>query len=150
MGDDAEVEVYRALREAQNRYSYFLLAAGGAAIGLAVNQTQTAALSWSQVPLAVAVVLWGLSFYFGCRHLAYMGSSLYANFAIFQIEHGAYPGVGAHPSLIAAATAGVRDAIESNSKKALRYARWQSSFLIAGALAYLAWHVLEMYLRTHK
>jgi len=38
MTRDAELELFRALREVQNRYTYFLLAAAGAAIGLAVNQ----------------------------------------------------------------------------------------------------------------
>ena len=36
------LEVYRALRESPNRYMYFLLAASGAGIGLAVSQTQNA------------------------------------------------------------------------------------------------------------
>ncbi len=30
--DAAELEIYRALRDAQNKYAYFLLAAAGAAI----------------------------------------------------------------------------------------------------------------------
>jgi hypothetical protein len=38
-------EVYRQLRMAQDKYTYFLLAAAGAAIALAVNQTQGAAIS---------------------------------------------------------------------------------------------------------
>ena len=72
-------EVYRALRQAQDKYTYFLLAAAGAAIALAVNQTQGAAMAWSQVPLAAGVLSWCLSFFFGCRHLAYVNSTLYAN-----------------------------------------------------------------------
>ncbi len=59
---ETTLEVYRAFREAQNRYTYFLLATG-AAIGLAVNQTMNAILARSQVPLAGAVLSWGLSFF---------------------------------------------------------------------------------------
>ena len=47
-------EVYRALREAQNRYTYFLLAAAAAAISLVLNQTQSAPLRLSQIPLGFA------------------------------------------------------------------------------------------------
>jgi hypothetical protein len=148
MSGDPEVEVYRALRESQNRYTYFILAAAGGAIALAVNQTQTAELAWSQVPLAVAVLLWGLSFFFGCRHLAYVSSNLYANSALFQVARGEHPQAGSHPQMIAAATEGIRKAIDSNNEKATRYGRWQFWLLVAGAVAYLIWHVLEMYLRS--
>jgi hypothetical protein len=48
-------EVYRQSRNAQDKHIYFLLAAAGAAIALAINQTQTATLKWSQIPLASAV-----------------------------------------------------------------------------------------------
>lgn len=54
MADEMAREVYKALREAQNKYTYFLLAAAGVAIALAVNQTQGTAVAWSQIPLAAA------------------------------------------------------------------------------------------------
>jgi hypothetical protein len=42
---DAQNEVLRALREAQTKYAYFLLAAAGAGIALAVNQTRDMGLA---------------------------------------------------------------------------------------------------------
>lgn len=74
-------EIYRALRDAQNRYTYFLLAAAGGAIGFAVTQTRDASLNWTHSLLGCAGLAWGFSFYFGCRHLAYISSSLYAKAA---------------------------------------------------------------------
>lgn len=147
MTDKSAHEVYRALREAQNRYTYFLLAAAGAAIALAVNQTQSAVVSWSQIPLAGGVLLWGISFYFGCRHLAYVNASLYANFELLRVQSGNHPEVGTHPQMMAAASQGIREAIESNSDTANKLAHWQFRCLVAGALVYIAWHVLDMYLR---
>lgn len=140
-------EVYKALREAQNKYTYFLLAAAGAAIALAVNQTRGTAMTWSQIPLAAAGLSWGLSFFFGCRHLAYVNSTLYANFELLRVENGQHPEVGAHPQMMAAASEGIRRAIETNSERGNRMGHWQFRFLIAGALLYVVWHVLEMYLR---
>jgi hypothetical protein len=55
MSNQTELEVYKALREAQNRYTYFLLAAAAAAISVALNQTQAATLRLSHVPLGFAV-----------------------------------------------------------------------------------------------
>jgi hypothetical protein len=69
MANDMQMEVYRALRTGQDKYTYFLLAAAGAAIALAVNQTHDAALAWSQLPLLIGVLCWALSFVFGCLHL---------------------------------------------------------------------------------
>lgn len=147
MTKDFELEVYRALRESQNKYSYFLLAAVGAAIALALSQTQGAKLCWSQVPLAAAVFSWGLSFFFGCRHLAYVSSSLYSNAQLFPTKRGQHPQVGTDPHRIALASAMFKAAAEENANRGNRFGRLQFHFLISGAVFYLGWHVLEMYLR---
>jgi len=142
-------EVFRALRESQNKYTYFLLAAAGAAIALAVNQTREAVLAWPQVPLALSVLSWALSFLFGCRHIAYVNSTLYANGEYLRVVSGQHPElVGAHPQLVAAAKEGIRDAMEHNADCANRNGHRQFRFLVAGAIFYVVWHVLEMYLRS--
>ena len=146
---DAEAEVFKALREGQNRYTYFLLAAVGGTIALVVNQTSGRALSFSQIPLALAVGCWGLSFVFGCRYLAYVNSSLYANMELFRIQRGEHPVVGSHPEMIEAGCEGITAAVEHNSERANRLAKWQFRMFVIGALFYLAWHVAEMYLRTN-
>ncbi len=147
MASEDSREVFRLLRLAQDKYVYFLLAAAGAAIGLAVNQTHEAALSRSQIALAGAVVCWGFSFYFGCRHLAYVSSTLYANHELLKVEDGQHPQVGGHPQLMQAASEGIRLAINDNSERANRLGHMQFRFLLAGALLYLLWHVIEMWRR---
>jgi hypothetical protein len=42
MPSEQQIEIYRQHRTAQDKYIYFLLAAAGAAIAFAVNQTQNA------------------------------------------------------------------------------------------------------------
>lgn len=148
MPNDDQVEIYRQHRAAQEKYIYFLLAAVGAAIALALTQTQGAVLAWSQAPLGTAVLLWGLSFYFGCTHLGYVESTLYANMALLRVRAGEDPEIGLHPQMMAAASAGVRGAIRDNSNKAQLYARLQFGCFISGALAYIGWHVFEMWLRA--
>jgi hypothetical protein len=148
MSNENQIEIYRALRNAQEKYAYFLLAAVGAAIALAVNQTQTAKLAWSQLPLAASLLCWALSFVFGCIHLQYVSSTLYANNELLRVQSGLHPEVGMHQQLMGAASDGIRSAIETNSSRSAKYAHWQFRFLIAGALLYLGWHVTEMYLRT--
>jgi hypothetical protein len=148
MANEMQLEVYRALRSAQDKYTYFLLAAAGAAIALTVNQTHEAKLAWSQLPLAAAVLSWALSFVFGCLHLQYDNSILYANADLLKIKSGQHPSVGTHPQMITAASDGIREAIEENSKRSVKHASRQFAFLIVGAVLFLAWHVTEMYART--
>lgn len=147
MTTDAELEIYRALRESQNKHTYFLLAVVGAAIALAVNQTQGASLSWSQLPLAAAVLAWALSFLFGCRNRAYVSSGLYTNAALFEVNAGRHKLAGINPEAIQVARETLHDIFEDQSSKANRFANLQFRFLITGAVLYVAWHVLEMYLR---
>lgn len=148
MTNGSELEIYRALREAQNKYAYFLLAAVGAAIALALNQTQGAALCWYQVPLATAVLSWGLSFFFGCRHLAYVSSTLYSNAQHFRVERGQHPQVGSDPQRITIASAMFMEAAEENSNRGNRFGRLQFHMFIVGSVFYIGWHVLEMYVRS--
>lgn len=149
MTNENEREVYRALREAQTRYTYFMLAAAGAAIALALKQTETATLAGSQAPLAIAVLCWGMSFFAGSRNLAYVGSTLFANLELLRVERGGHPELGQDPQMIAAASGGIREAIESNSERANQLGHWQFQLLVAGAVAFVAWHIWEMYLRTN-
>ena len=74
---DNERELYRAHQDGLRQYAYFLLAVTVAAIAFAVNQTRDARLAVEHAPLAVAVVLWGWSFYLACRHLQSANASLY-------------------------------------------------------------------------
>jgi len=145
---DHELEVYRQHRTSQDKYTYFLLAAAGAAIALALNQTQGAPLKWSQVPLAGAVLLWGFSFFCGCRQLGYINSTLFANAELLRVQRGIHPQVGRHPDHVAAASEGIKSAMETNSDRANRYAHLQLRLFFSGALFYIAWHMYEMWLRV--
>lgn len=143
-------EVYKALREGQNKYTYFLLAAAGAAIVLAVNKTQNMTLGWSLILLALAVASWGTSFFLGCLNVEYVNSTLYANAELLKVENGIHPEIGNHQQMMAAASQGIRQAIKSNSDKANSLGHWQFYLLITGAVFYILWHVLEMYLRNNS
>ena len=148
MDMDAELEVHRGLRESQNRYTYFLLGVACAAIALAVTQTQGTSLSWFQLPLAAAVLCWGLSFYFGCLNRAYNNAGLLTNVALCNVRAGRHSDIGTHPQAIEEGSKILKEIFENQSSKANLYANLQFRFLIAGAVLYVAWHVLEMYLRT--
>jgi hypothetical protein len=148
MSEENQREVYRVHSEAQSKYVYFLLGAIGACIAFAVNQTHEAKLVWSQLPLAGAVLCWLLSFISGCIHLQFLATNTLANFELLRIADGVHPEVGWNPEARAAASEGIRDAMKSNARVVVSAARWQFRLLVAGAVLYIVWHVIEMWLRT--
>ena len=150
MPTDTELELFRTHRSTQDRYCYFMLAAAGAAIAFAVTRSQDMALSYSQIPLAFAVVFWGLSFFAGSMNQRYVLSTLYANMGLLKIQNGRQPGIGTHAHMIDIASEGVRSAIETKSNRANRYFKWQFYCLILGAVSFVGWDVYEMYLRAIK
>jgi len=64
-----EIEIYKQHREAQNKYAYFLLAVAASAIALSLKRTTNLKITYSMIPLALAVLSWGFSFFCGCRRL---------------------------------------------------------------------------------
>ncbi len=148
MADDHTRYLHEQLTTAQSKYAYFLLAAAASAIALALNRTASEPLEFVQLPLGAAVVCWGLSFYFGCRYLAWVDATLQANTAISMAQSGTLPGIPDHPLARQAAAEGAREAAEQNSEHAGRNARRQFRFLVAGAVFYVVWHVLAMAERT--
>ena len=147
MSEQSQIEALSALREAQNKYIYFILGISGAAMALSVNQTKESSLAWSQMPLAIAVILWGLSFFYGCLNRLWTLSALSTNAGIFEVAAGKNPIIGNHPIIIQEGTKILDGIFEKQSNKAAKYAEWQFKCLIAGAISYLIWHILEMYLR---
>ena len=148
MSEDLRRDIYRESRISQNKYTYFLLATAASAIALSLNNTKNQELTMYLIPLACAVISWIVSFFCGCRHLQYVGSSLHANFDLLKVENGIHPKVGSNPLNIREASEEILSKIESISNKANKFSEWQFRMLVTGGLCYLSWHILEMYILT--
>jgi hypothetical protein len=64
-----------------------------------------------------------------------------------RVESGTDPRAGRDPQVIAAASEGIRAAMEKYKDMAQRWGQRQFRSLVAGAVLYVVWHILEMYLR---
>lgn len=144
MTSELKTHLSKQLAEAQSKYTYFLLAVAASAIAFAVQRTTGRPLTWSMIPLGLAVACWAVSFFAGCRNRAYFSSTLYANAALLQIQDGTHPDVARHPDAVAAAAEGVREAAEHNSSMANFWGHLQFRLLVVGATCFLVWHVIEM------
>lgn len=141
---DIKLHITQQLNESQSKYTYFLLAAAASCIALAIQRTTGMALSWKELPLGVAVICWGFSFWAGCYNRAYHSTTLYANVALLQLADGTHPNQPSHPQIVQAAMEGVTAAAEQNSTAANRWGTWQFRMLITGAVLFLCWHIIGM------
>lgn len=137
-------ELYKQHRAGQDKYTYFLLATAAAAIAFAVQKTEGLPISWWLLPVAFAILSWGVSFFYGCRHLNWAQTVLHANYNLLQLNQGVHPEQPPHPQLAQAAVRGVESALDFNVKKAQFYAVWQFRALVLGALFFISWRVVEM------
>lgn len=145
MADNIDrLELYKQHQASQDKYTYFLLAAAGAAIGFAVQKTEGLRLSWWLVPVGLAIVCWGVSFYYGCKNIVWVQTAIYANHSLLQLKAGVHPNQPPHPELTTAAMSGVKEALDSNVSRAQFYGQWQFRMLITGALLFICWRGLEM------
>jgi hypothetical protein len=89
--DSAISDLHKAHQTGQEKYTYFLLAAAGAAIGFAVQKTEGLALTWWLLPVAASTMCWAASFCFGCANVNWVQASISANYALLQLRKGSHP-----------------------------------------------------------
>jgi hypothetical protein len=144
MNTEKQIEILRQLQVSQDKYTYFLLAAATSAVAFVATRTEGRILGWGMAPLGLAVIGWAASFLFGCRHLAYVSATLYANAGLLKVQSGEDRRVGGHPEAIAMAADGIRSAAERNSDRAGELALWQFRCFLGGCALFLVWRVIEM------
>ena len=148
MGEHEDLELFRLHRAEQSKYVYFILAAAAGGIALAVRVTGDATLHWSLAPLGAAVVCWGLSFFHGCRQLQYVQGITRINAEQLKVARGQHPMVGAEPWKREVAGEALKEVIERDIATAGRHYNWQFRYLVAGAVLFVGWHVLQIVLRS--
>ena len=141
-----ELELHKQLSSAQEKHAYFLLAAAGSAIGFTLTQTKTEALSFFHIPLGLAIVCWGLSFFTGLQFIKYRNSSTYLNFIYLQHTRklGGLGQTAEVQKLKTIIENDFKDGTEQQGKKQGFYGLVQSTTLLLGATLYVIWHVIKM------
>lgn len=147
MSAELENELHYKVIEMRQKYVYFLLAAVGACIGFAVTQSGKALLDLWSIPLGVSLLLWGVSFYLGCRYLHYRSVTLATNAAIIKLLDGRHELAGQDPTAQKMGLETFGKNVEINSHKSGFCYRWQLWLFIGGVIFFLAWHIIEMWRR---
>lgn len=143
--DDKITELHKRHAAAQEKYTYFVLAASGASIAFAVQKTEGLPLSWWLIPVGLAVLSWAASFWLGVRAIDLVQALTGANYGLLQLAQGTHSRQPDHPELVQAAKNGAMNAMSTNSDKANTAYVWQFRMLLAGAFCFVMWRVLEAY-----
>lgn len=144
MSNDTRNQLHRVLLDGQQKYVYFLLAAAGAAVGFGITQTQEDTIALSKIPLGIAALCWGLSFYAGCRQLEVASGILQQNYQLMRVQDGLHPEFPNVPVIVAE----IQKFVEQQANESGTFGMWQFRLLMWGGVSYIAWHILEMWLRT--
>lgn len=128
---DRSFELSKIALAAFERLTYSILAASGSAIAFALFQTTGQKPALWMVPVAVAILAWGLSFYWGCEHLVAQRGAVMANAA--RLQGG---GEGAE-SLLAQWTA--------FNQRSREHAQMQYGAFIVGAGFFVVSHIQRLF-----
>jgi hypothetical protein len=145
---DDQIEIKRQFRQQQEKYAYYIIALCVAAIAFSITITRDASLKFSQIPLGLAVLTWGLSIYFGLKFIQTIISALHSNNSYLDVIKGTHPIVGNHPQKIEYASNILKETMEEKGKTAGKFYDRQNTFFFMGFISFIVWHILEMYLNT--
>lgn len=139
---DVQFNLQQEYREKQEKYVYYLIALSVSAIGFSIYKTDNQSLTFSQIPLGIAILSWSISIFCGLKFLKYIISNLYANNAYFEIIKEN------NQESLNAKIKGFIEAMKINSKSMSIYFKFQGLLFYLGILLFIAWHIIEMYLKT--
>ena len=129
--------------ESQNKYIFYLLAVAAAAIAFAIHSTSTSALAFSQIPLGIAVIFWGLSFYNGCKCAEHAIDRIGINWKLVSLNDPSYNDMS---KTIENYNEG-KKRLDKKGTEIYDYRAKQFKLLIIGAIFFIIWHLIEMGLR---
>jgi len=131
-------DVYQKVYSAQDRFNYFFLGASAIAFGLIRTEGQPPS-RW-MLPVAAAVLCWGVSFLLGTLHLRDKITVYLANLAWLGIHEGVDTTLtGAGQTLT-----NIRSHAEKLNKRSAFFGRWQFYLFFVGATLYVIGHTLRV------
>ncbi len=89
MGDPQGIrtEIHRTITAAQERFTYFFLAASVSAGVFAVIRTDRHAPAAWMLPIGLSLACWGTCFYLGCEHLLLQYRLFLLGAVLFLLGH---------------------------------------------------------------
>ena len=137
MDEDLLETDFEKIRAVERKFSYFLLAIDGATIAYVLTLLENKTLSWSMIPLGIALISWIVSFY--CGFYRHINEISIFNMK-FEIEYGSDRDFFN------------KDEFEKKASETatsfINKSKIQFYSLLWGYLAFIMWYLIEMIERT--
>lgn len=145
---EEQKELQKQFRQQQEKYVYYLIALCVAAVAFAIHQTTNKHLSYSQIPLAIAVLNWGISIYSGLKFTSRSIDFFYTNNEYFELLQGRSDIAGKELWKIQVGKETMEKIMKEKIGKVGKFAKCQNNCFYIGSVAFIVWHIIEMYFTT--
>jgi hypothetical protein len=133
---DEEKLLYERLHSTHSKYTYFLLLIAASAIALVIKITEADVLSLSLIPLGLALLSWGYSFYCGCQYLINSSDLIRTNLKGFFTKDSEK-------------IKEIDDTMKEIQPKLHKYYTRQFYYILIGAGFFFIWHIWGIISRTY-
>jgi hypothetical protein len=141
---EIQKELRLQFRQQQEKFVYYIIALSVSAIAFSIYRTNGEHLKFTQIPLALAVLSWGISIYCGISFLKYSISILYNNNTYYEIKFDQTENPELKNIKLEAMKEGILESVETSS----RYFKWQGRLFYSGMILFIVWHITEMYFNS--
>lgn len=143
--ENAQLQIQNEHRSQLTKYRYYIIGLSVTSIGFSVYQTTGQNISIFHIPLAFAIVSWGISIYLGLRYIHYYLKILFADNSLFNIKAGHHEIAGTDPIKIHDTIDIVFEAINVDKRTMAKIGNWQVRTFYSGAMLFIIWHVITMF-----
>lgn len=148
MNSDKWIELMQIQQGLQEKHTHVLMAAAGACIGFSLTQAKDLQLLCVHLALALALISWGASFYYGCEHIKYILKYTFKNIDLVQKKERQGKYESSRSVSVEVESIATQQLMEEDSASAYKNYRCQLWLLILGVLFYVSWQILLMVDRT--
>ncbi len=134
MRDDEKL-LHELLHSTQSKYTYYLLFIAASAIALVIKSTETDVLSYSIIPLGLALFSWVCSFFCGCKYVINNSDFIRTNLKQFYTKDSEE-------------LEEYKNTLKEINPKLTKYYLGQFYFIIIGAVSFIIWHIWGIVCRT--
>ncbi len=134
-------ELYKYRLDAGDKYIYYILSVTAACIALVVQMTLNTPLARIHMVLGVAVLLWIVSFYYGCKCITRLDQALALNIQGLSMSEIA---IGQRMRVNPRMEEAIKNSFEYYARKSAKNRKRQFSCLIIGTLFFLWYHIYNM------
>jgi uncharacterized membrane protein len=127
----------------QNQYTYFIMAIDASAIAYSVQKIDQRVFAWSLLPLGLALIFWGISFFSGLRF-----NQCKKEISVLELENLDLIDEEKETSALNSKKDKLLNQAKQIQTKMYRYYNFMNYGLMGGIILFVVWTLIEMGIRT--